>query len=60
MMCRISDCIDRMNDYVNGKTSSIPELETEYLDVFGGKQNVDWKMMEESVYYKDMVSGNFI
>jgi hypothetical protein len=60
MMCRISDCIDRMNDYVNGKTLSIPELETEYLDVFGGKKNVEWKMMEESVYYKDMVSVNFI
>ena len=60
MICRISDCIDRMNDYVNGKTLSIPELETEYLDVFGGKKNVEWKMMEESVYYKDMVSVNFI
>ncbi len=60
VICRLSDCIERMNDYVKGKTKNISELETELLDVYGNKQNVDWKMMEESVYYKDMVSVNFI
>ena len=60
MICRLNDCIERMQEYVSGKTQNIPELETELLDVFGNKQEVDWKMMEESVYYKDMVSVNFI
>ena len=60
LMCRLKDCIERMQEYVSGKTQNIPELETELLDVFGNKQEVDWKMMEESVYYKDMVSVNFI
>ena len=60
LICRLADCIERIEDYVGGKTQNIPELETELLDVFGNKQKVDWKMMEESVYYKDMVSVNFI
>ena len=60
MICRLSDCIERMDEYVKGKVQNIPELETELLDVFGGGREIDWKMMEESVYYKDMVSVNFI
>lgn len=60
MLQRLQDCIQRMKAYICGKVESIPELETPQLDVFGGKENIDWKLMEESVYYKDMVSVNFI
>ncbi len=60
LICRLSDCIERMKDYVTGKTQSIPELETELLDVFGNKQCVEWKMAEDVYCYKDMVSVNFI
>lgn len=60
MMCRLQNCMERIQAYVSGKVENIPELETKLLDVFGGKENIDWKLMEESVYYKDMVSVNFI
>lgn len=60
MICRLKDCIDRIKEYIAGKAENIPELETKLLDVFGDKENVSWQMMEESVYYKDMVSVNFI
>ena len=60
LMRRLQDCIQRMQAYIRGEVESIPELETKVLDVFGGKENIEWKLMEESVYYKDMVSVNFI
>ena len=60
LMRRLQDCIQRMQAYIRGEVESIPELETKDLDVFGGKENIEWKLMEESVYYKDMVSVNFI
>jgi len=60
LMCRLKDCIGRIKDYINGKVKNIPELEIEQLDVFGAGKDISWTMMEESVYYKDMVSVNFI
>ena len=60
MLARLEDCIERIHEYLNGEVENIPELETKRLDVFGCAENVDWKMMEESVYYKDMVSVNFV
>lgn len=60
LICRLSDCIERMKEYVAGKAQSIPELETELLDVFGNKQQIDWKMAGDVYCYKDMVSVNFI
>jgi hypothetical protein len=60
MIARIEDCIERITAYIDGEEEGIPELETKQLDVFGKGEDVEWKMMEESVYYKDMVSVNFI
>lgn len=57
---RIEDLTLRLKNFISGKETSIPELETPLLDVFGGKENISWQIMEESVYYKDMVSVNFI
>ena len=38
---RISSCIDRLLDYVNGKIDSIPELEEKPLDVWGKGETID-------------------